>query len=74
MGYNSRFYRAIHCYIPVNNFFTEIQIRTPKIDTWSSLHHKVIYKPDKPATKGEIEIMDTLGEIATAIDCYDLLT
>lgn len=73
MGYNSRFYRAIHCYVPVNNFFIEIQARTPNIDTWSSLHHKIIYKPDKPATKEEIEIMDTLGEIANVIDCYDLL-
>jgi hypothetical protein len=74
IGPNSSYsYRAIHYYVSLGLVFAEIQIKTPRVDMWSEIHHCTLYKPTKPITTVDCDAILALGEIANVVDFTGLL-
>ncbi len=73
IGEDSIYYRALHYYIPVDNFFIEVQIRTPSVDQWSNIHHDTVYKPKIPISESEKRQIMEFGMISNIVDYFDLI-
>ena len=73
IGKYSVYYRAVHYYFLIDNFYAEVQLRTPDIDQWSTLHHDTIYKPKIPVSDEQKRRIMRFGKISNIVDYFDLI-
>lgn len=70
---NSIYYRAFHYHLSIDDFFSEVQIRTRGVDQWANLNHDTMYKSKiKITEKQEKEVME-FGRISNIVDYADIL-
>lgn len=70
---NSIYYRAFHYHLSIDDFFSEVQIRTKGVDQWANLNHDTMYKSKiKITEKQEREVME-FGKMANIVDYADIL-
>lgn len=73
-GYGSTYYNAIHYHLPVDRFFTEIQIRTPGVNQWSKLAHYTVYKKKIKTDSITRQCIMEFGKRASIVDYFEILT
>lgn len=70
---NSIYYRAIHYHLKGDQFFTEIQVRTPATSQWANLNHDTLYKTKVEVDEKTKEYIMDFGRIANIVDYFDML-
>ncbi len=62
-------YRAVHYVLRVRGVPVELQVRTPTVDLWATVHHITGYKVSINVTAEDEQFVDVLGRVAVHRDC-----
>lgn len=70
---NSIYYRAFHYHFPIENYFSEVQIRTRGVDIWANINHDTMYKKKININLDQEKHIMEFGKIANIVDYWEIL-